>query len=97
MDAATCRTAARSLLKNVQQLSLVFMDPLDLHVEHRRNRYGHAEARLHIAPELLFVLQLALSPSLLECRILGKLADRGDDLQVAEEVLADRLAQKLRQ
>lgn len=84
-------------LEDVQQLALVLVDALDLGVEHRRAGHRHAQLRLHVPREPPLVLQLALAPALLEAGVLGELADGGDELQVAEEVLVDRLAQQLRQ
>ena len=91
------RVIERHGLKNVQQLPLIFVDALDLHIEHRARVDLQFECGADIGRQRFLIGALDRHEALLKSRIIRQRAQPFQRLGVIQHPLAHRLPQQLGQ
>ena len=86
------RLILRHRLDDVEQLPLVFVDALHLHVEQRIRRHGEAEPVLDHFGQPHLVGALDRRELRLEIRIVGVLVELGQQIDIVLELRPDPLA-----
>ena len=91
------RLIERDRLQNIEQLALVFMHPLDLHVEQRLRRHAHAGARVQKVGEPRTIIGRARRwYCATKSGIFGQRLELREAARIVEHTLAQPLDQQAR-